>query len=208
MSDITREKVANLKHLLASIGDLPWFLSDCEGLLGIWRESALKGVHRDEHGEVDGYTTPGSYKRCDLVAEWELDTWDEGDDADDDERRRQAELIVEAVNVLPALLAIVEAARALYRSHATQGSLSTEQAVTLMYEVQAALYALTPEQVAVLAGDDAEAAQAETADDGDDGTCGDCMYGRCHGTEPEECGCARHEASVEAAQAEQSGGGS
>lgn len=30
----------------------------------------------------------------------------------------------------------------------------------------------------------------------DDGTCGDCMFGRCHGTEPDDCGCARHEASV------------
>ena len=30
----------------------------------------------------------------------------------------------------------------------------------------------------------------------DDGTCGDCMFGRCHGTDPDDCGCDRHEASV------------
>lgn len=30
----------------------------------------------------------------------------------------------------------------------------------------------------------------------DDGTCGDCESGRCHGGDPEECGCARHAASV------------
>lgn len=29
----------------------------------------------------------------------------------------------------------------------------------------------------------------------DDGTCGDCADGRCHGGEPGQCGCARHDAS-------------
>ncbi|WP_157253127.1 hypothetical protein [Nonomuraea typhae] len=57
-------------------------------------------------------------------------------------------------------------------------------------------------QLAAMA-DAREAAQAETDDDG---TCGDCMSGKCHGTEPEECGCARHDVSVEAAQAENGGG--
>lgn len=38
------------------------------------------------------------------------------------------------------------------------------------------------------------------ADDyADDGLCGDCLEGRCHGGEDEDdCGCARHAASVEA----------
>ncbi|MEU8035678.1 hypothetical protein [Streptosporangium sp. NPDC049078] len=31
-----------------------------------------------------------------------------------------------------------------------------------------------------------------------DGTCGDCATGKCHGTEPDDCGCARHDASVNA----------
>lgn len=62
------------------------------------------------------------------------------------------------------------------------------------------------EQILNLVSDLPGATQAETVDDGDDGTCGDCMFGRCHGTEPAECECARHEASVEAAQAEQKGG--
>ena len=31
----------------------------------------------------------------------------------------------------------------------------------------------------------------------DDGTCGDCADGKCHGTDPDDCGCARHEASVD-----------
>jgi hypothetical protein len=32
-----------------------------------------------------------------------------------------------------------------------------------------------------------------------DMTCGDCKAGGCHGAPQEECGCRRHEASVEAA---------
>lgn len=32
----------------------------------------------------------------------------------------------------------------------------------------------------------------------DDGACGDCATGRCHGTDPGDCGCDRHNASVEA----------
>jgi hypothetical protein len=112
MSEITPDEIGHLKDLLASVGNLPWFLSDCEGDLQIWRESALQHVSRECSGEIVGYSTPGSYKRNDLVAEWDLDSWDEGEDEDEDERRRMAELIVEAVNVLPRLIAIVEAAQA------------------------------------------------------------------------------------------------
>lgn len=31
----------------------------------------------------------------------------------------------------------------------------------------------------------------------DDRTCGDCAEGRCHGGEPDDCGCDRHAASQE-----------
>lgn len=109
---ITPDQIAHLKHLLSSVGDLPWFLSDCEGDMQIWRESALRHVSRECSGEIVGYSTPASYKRNDLVATWDLDAWDEGEDEDDDERRRMAELIVEAVNALPWLLAAAEAAQA------------------------------------------------------------------------------------------------
>jgi hypothetical protein len=57
------------------------------------------------------------------------------------------------------------AARALYRWHTAASALDAEQFASLVYDVDDALAALTPEQVAVLAGDDAEAAQAEQ--DGD-----------------------------------------
>lgn len=112
MTEIITEAITRLKDLLASVGPAPWFLSDCEGDLQIWRESALQRVSRACSGEIVGYSTPSSYKRNDLVASWDLDTWDEGEDEDDDERRRMAELIVEAVNALPHLIAAAEAAQA------------------------------------------------------------------------------------------------
>lgn len=35
----------------------------------------------------------------------------------------------------------------------------------------------------------------------DDGTCGDCAEGRCHGGDPDDCGCDRHAASVDGEEA-------
>lgn len=75
-----------------------WFLSDCEGRLEIWREAVLRHVTRDEHGEIDGYALPAAYKDADLIASWDLSTWDEGEDPDDDARRRMYAEIVRAHN--------------------------------------------------------------------------------------------------------------
>lgn len=75
-----------------------WFLSDCEGRLEIWREAVLRHVTRDEHGEIDGYALPAAYKDADLIASWDLSTWDEGEDPDDDARRRMYAEIVQAHN--------------------------------------------------------------------------------------------------------------
>ncbi|NEA22650.1 hypothetical protein [Actinomadura bangladeshensis] len=71
-----------------------WFLSDCEGRLAIWREAALRHVRRDEDGEIDGYSLPASYRPTDLITEWDLNTWDPGQDEDDDKRRALAARIV------------------------------------------------------------------------------------------------------------------
>ncbi|MCP9947332.1 hypothetical protein [Actinomadura madurae] len=76
-----------------------WFLSDCEGRLEIWREAVLRDVTRDEHGEIDSYSLPAVYKDTDLIASWDLGTWDEGEDDADDARRRMWAEIVRAHNV-------------------------------------------------------------------------------------------------------------
>lgn len=75
-----------------------WFLSDCEGSLEIWREAVLRNVTRDENGEVDSYRLPAAYKDGDLIASWDLSTWDEGEDPADDARRSLYAEIVRAHN--------------------------------------------------------------------------------------------------------------
>ena len=75
-----------------------WFLSDCEGSLEIWREAVLRNVTRDENGEIDSYRLPAEYKDGDLIASWDLSTWDEGEDPADDARRHLYAEIVRAHN--------------------------------------------------------------------------------------------------------------
>ena len=86
-----------------------WFLSDCEGSLEIWREAVLRNVTRDDSGEVTGYRLPAAYKDGDLIASWDLGTWDEGEDPDDDHRRQVYADIVRAHNERIAYLARAEA---------------------------------------------------------------------------------------------------
>jgi hypothetical protein len=71
-----------------------WMVSDCEGDLQIWRVGALRHVRRDEDGRITGYALPASYRPTDLIAEWDLNTWDAGDDESDDEHRAVAARIV------------------------------------------------------------------------------------------------------------------
>jgi hypothetical protein len=56
-----------------------------------------------------------------------------------------------------ASLEFLAAARALFRWNAAASTLAAEQFAALVYEVDDALAALTPEQMAVLAGDDEQA---------------------------------------------------
>lgn len=82
----------------------PWFLSDCEGELKIWREAVLRNVTRDETGEITGYRDPAEWRPGDLIAEWDLDTWDPGEDRDDDRIRALAEFITQAPADMRTLL--------------------------------------------------------------------------------------------------------
>lgn len=92
-----------------------WFLSDCEGCLEIWREDVLLHVTRDESGEITGYQTPGSYRPGDLIAKWELNTWDRGEDPDDDKRRAIAESMVRDHNEVERLRAELKRAKEIER---------------------------------------------------------------------------------------------
>ncbi|QOV97180.1 hypothetical protein [Rhodococcus pyridinivorans] len=103
----TPEGRAELRELLAKATPEPWQVDDCEGELRIGAGDAV--TKWEDRTTEDGRsyrigTPPRSWKATDLIYEHDLDTWDEGEDQDDDQRRTDAELIVAAVNALPALL--------------------------------------------------------------------------------------------------------
>jgi hypothetical protein len=102
---LSPERLAEYRALSEQIAADPWLLSDCEGWLKIWRVSALKNVTRDENGEIDGFREPSSYRVVDLIVEDELDSWDPGEDADDDQRRADIGSMFTAREALPVLLA-------------------------------------------------------------------------------------------------------
>lgn len=93
MSDLTpaQELRAAADYLDAQRADTtpgPWFVADCEGHLQMWHEPALRHVRRDDDGALRGYSLPGSYTSTHQIAEHhDLETWDEGEDPADDERR-------------------------------------------------------------------------------------------------------------------------
>jgi hypothetical protein len=111
--DITRvppaAAVEELRALLGRLPAPPWMVHDVEGDLQVWPESELRKVTRDEDGEITGYRTPSSLGL--LLAEWDLDSWDSGQDDRDDLRRDVAQLLVLARNLLPGLLTEVTEAQ-------------------------------------------------------------------------------------------------
>lgn len=82
-----------------------WLLSDCEGDLRIWRASAPNHVTRDQAGEITGFSEPSSYRGTDEILAIELDSWDPGEDATDDQRRTDIGDMFDARAAEPALLA-------------------------------------------------------------------------------------------------------
>ncbi|MEJ8654653.1 hypothetical protein WKI65_43135 [Streptomyces sp. MS1.AVA.3] len=82
----------------------PWFVSDCEGQLQVWREGALEHVVRDAAGTITGWSKPSSWKAGDLLHEADLETWDEGEDPEEDLERANARLMSNAPEDLEHLL--------------------------------------------------------------------------------------------------------
>jgi hypothetical protein len=83
----------------------PWFVSDAEGRLQVWREAVLEHVVRDGNGAITGWSTPNGWRINDLVHEVDLETWDEGEDPEEDLERANARLIGHAPADLEHLLA-------------------------------------------------------------------------------------------------------
>lgn len=137
MSDrLTPEREADLAAIAERATAEPFFVSDCEGELQVWRENALTHVRRDESGQITMYSFPSTYRVTDEVIRIDLDTWDEGEDATDDQRRQDIGDLTTARAAMPSLLAELAEARAALREAANQiaaqddaiGALTAERA--------------------------------------------------------------------------------
>jgi hypothetical protein len=109
----TGQQLDEIAALVARATNDPFFVTDCEGQLAVWRESALTHVRRDEHGQIDMYSLPSSYRPTDEVIETiHLDSWDPGEDATDDQRRQDIYDLVDSRAAVPVLVAEVLRLRA------------------------------------------------------------------------------------------------
>lgn len=106
---MTDQQLEQLKEIADRAVNDPLFVSDCEGSLQVWHEKALVRVHRDESGAIQSYSFPFSYKATDQVLEIELDSWDPGENAADDQRRQDVIDLVDARDAMP--LAVAEIVR-------------------------------------------------------------------------------------------------
>lgn len=104
MTPPTDQQLAELQAIADRHTADPFFVSDCEGSLQVWREKALVHVTRDEAGVIDMYSFPSSYRPTDQVIELDLDSWDPGEDAVDDQRRQDIGDLVDARAALGGLL--------------------------------------------------------------------------------------------------------
>lgn len=98
------ELLTDLEQLAARTADDPFFVSDCEGELQVWREKALTHVRRDDTGTITMYSFPSSYRSTDEVIRIDLDTWDPGEDATDDQRRQDINDLVDSRAAVPELV--------------------------------------------------------------------------------------------------------
>jgi hypothetical protein len=102
---LTDQQLADIQAIADRTTDDPFFVSDCEGKLAVWREKALVRVTRDGAGQIDGYSFPTTYRSTDqVIEEIYLDSWDPGEDATDDQRRQDINDLVDARALLRLLL--------------------------------------------------------------------------------------------------------
>lgn len=72
-----------LKSAATGVTAGPWEVTDCEGELALRAGSALPTWFENWLG----YSLPPGYRPEHVIAEHDLDTWDEGEDSQDDELR-------------------------------------------------------------------------------------------------------------------------
>lgn len=102
---LTEQQLADAQAIAARTAGDPFFVSDCEGKLQVWREKALVHVTRDAAGQIDMYLFPATYRSTDqVIEEIYLDSWDPGEDATDDQRRQDINDLVDARALLSVLV--------------------------------------------------------------------------------------------------------
>jgi hypothetical protein len=104
-----------MKARLEAATEGPWFLNDCEGELIVLPEADLIRVERGANGEIESWGLPSFYPPERRILEVELDSWDEGEDEQDDQIRANAELIAHAPTDLAKLHAALDAVEAMHR---------------------------------------------------------------------------------------------
>jgi hypothetical protein len=109
---LTDQQLDEIESIAARVADDPFYVSDCEGSLQVWREKALTHVRRDAAGEIEMYSLPSTYKVTDQIIELDLSTWDPGEDETDDQQRQDVNDLVDSRAALPALLVEVRRLRA------------------------------------------------------------------------------------------------
>lgn len=120
----SEQQLNELQAIAARAAGDPFYVSDCEGSLQVWRESALTHVQRDEAGQITMYSFPSSYRSTDQVIEIDLDTWDPGEDASDDQRRQD---ITDLIDSRAAVGHLVDEVKRLRAQMAAVRGLCNEQ---------------------------------------------------------------------------------
>ena len=114
--------LAPIRARVAAATEGPWFLSDCEGEVIILPEADLTSAWRNADGVSDSYGLPTSYRPERRILEVELDSWDEGEDEQDDQVRSNAAFIAAARTDIPRLLAALDAVLALADAYESEAN--------------------------------------------------------------------------------------
>lgn len=102
-----QEIVASIREQADAATEGPWFLSDCEGEIDIVPEKDLVDVTRDGDGRITGWNLPSVYGPERRILERRVDSWDEGEDAQDDQIRADARFMAASRTNIDILLDIV-----------------------------------------------------------------------------------------------------
>lgn len=152
----TDQQLDEYSAIASRAADDPFYVSDCEGSLQVWREKALTHVRRDESGEIDMYSFPSTYKVTDQIIELDLDTWDPGEDATDDQQRQDITDLVEARAALPVLLDMIRRQRAELEAR-TEDLASADNPTHLRWGLNDVLWSDDDSVLVMLSGPDLEA---------------------------------------------------